>query len=205
MRNMISAGKAWFIFLLIAPALAQSRLTTPSPAATGPTYDISTGYTYLAMPLPSAGNVRLNGFDVSGSIDWSPRWGAVIDTNYLRASDVLSVSHPSYVLETQAGPKFYVLEHANTRIFVRALAGAALVDSAVPDNKTGFYHGWLVRPSFAAGAGLEQAVSGHLALRLNEDYLRTSFYDSAGAVLPQNNLRLTLSIVFQAKRNLGRF
>jgi hypothetical protein len=195
---------AFFVIMLMAPAVAQNRLTEPSPAVTGPAYDVSAGYTYLAMPLSGAGNVHLNGLDASGSIAWSPRWGAILDTNYLRASDVLGIAHPAYMLNSQFGPEFSPFERSNSRIFVRGLAGAALIDGAVADNKTGFYHGWLVRPSFATGAGFEQSVSRQFAIRINGDYLHTLFYDSAGAVLRQNNLRLTVSIVFRMKKTMQR-
>jgi len=85
-------------------------------------------------------------------------------------------------------------------VFVRALAGMALVDGAVPITKSEDFHGWELRPSYAFGGGVEHPVSGQLALRVIGDYLRTNFYDSAGAVQPQNNLRLTVSLVFRLKQ-----
>jgi len=201
MRHTIrTTGKLWFLMIMLAgSALAQNLLTTPAPAMTGPAYDVSTGYTYLAMPIPGVGQVHLNGLDASGSVAWSPRWGATLDTNYFRTSNVPGTAHQAYLLTTQFGPQFYPFERRNTRFFIRALAGPALIDGAAPAGKTGFYHGWLVRPSVAFGGGFEQAVSGHFAFRINGDYLRTSFYDASGAVLPQNNLRLTASIVFHMK------
>ena len=193
-----------FSIILVGSAMAQNLVTSsasapPAPAMTGPAYEISTGYTYLATPIPGAGQVHLNGVDASGSIEWSPRWGATLDTDFLRTSNVPGTSHQAYMVNIQGGPQFYLFEHRNTRVLVRALAGSALVDGAAPDNKTGFYHGWLVRPSFAAGGGIEQAVSSQFALRFNGDYLRTSFYDATGAVVPQNNLKMTVSIVFRKR------
>lgn len=192
------------VTILAGSAMAQNLVTSsasapPAPAMTGPAYEISTGYTYLATPIPGAGQVHLNGVDASGSIEWSPRWGATLDTNFLRTSTVPGTSHQAYMVNIQVGPQFNVFEHRNTRLFVRGLGGSALVDGAAPDNKTGFYHGWLVRPSFAAGGGVEQAVSSQFALRFNGDYLRTSFYDASGAVVPQNNLKMTVSIVFRKR------
>jgi hypothetical protein len=205
MRNTLgTTGKVWFaMIILIGPALAQNQLTGPSPAMTGPAYDFSTGYTYLAMPISGAGQLHLNGFDASGSISWSARWGAILDTNYLRSSDVPGTAHQAYMLDTQCGPEFYPFEHRNSRLFLRALAGSALVDGAVP-SKDGFYHGWLVRPSLAFGGGFEQSLSGKFAIRFNGDYLRTLFYDPIGAALPQNNLRLSVSLVIRTKRTAER-
>jgi hypothetical protein len=201
MRNtLVITGKVWCVMiLLIGSALAQSLLTTPSPAMTGPAYDFSTGYTYLAMPIPGAGQLHLNGLDASGSIAWNPRWGVTLDANYLRTSDVPGTAHQASVLNTRCGPELYLFEHRNTRFFVRALAGAALIDGAVP-AKDGLYHGWLLRPSLAFGGGFEQSVSRQFGLRFNGDYLRTLFYDPTGAVLLQNNLRLSVSLVIRARK-----
>ena len=189
----------FFAIVLVGTALAQNRVTEPAPAVTGPAYDVSTGYTYLTMEIPGAGRVHLNGLDASGSIALGPHWGATLDSSFLRTSDVLGTSHQSYMLNTQAGPEFYPFEHGNTRILVRALGGVALVDGAVPGSTTKYFHGWLLRPSYAFGAGIEHAISEQFAVRINGDYLRTSFYDSAGVVQAQNNLRLTASVVFRLK------
>ena len=190
---------------MVVPALAQSRLqSSPSPAVAGPAYDVGVGYSHLTMPISSAGRANLNGLDFSGSIGLSPRWGATLDSSYLYTSEVFSTLHQGYVLSLHTGPVFFPVEHGNTRVFVRALAGVGLVDGAVPVSETRDFHGWLLRPSYALGAGVEHAVSGQLAVRLNGDYLRTAFYDSAGTVQPQNNLRLTVSFVFRLKERPNR-
>jgi hypothetical protein len=168
-------GKLWFLIVMLAgPAVAQNLLTTPAPPMAGPAYEVSTGYTYLATPIPGAGQVHLNGVDASGSVAWNPRWGATLDTNYLRTSNVPGTGHQAYMLNIQCGPEFYLFEHRNSRVFVRALAGAALIDGAAPEGQIGFYHGWLVRPSLAFGGGFEQAVSRQFAVHFHGDYLHTS-------------------------------
>jgi|SRR5580658_1876810 len=207
MRNaMRTIGKICFIgLMMVAPALAQNQLqSAPSPAVAGPAFDLSAGYSRLSMPIPGAGRANLNGLDFSGNIGLSPRWGAILDSTYLYAPDVLSTHHQSYVVSLHTGPVFYPINHGNTRVFVRALAGMGLIDGAVPITETRNYHGWLVRPSYAVGAGVEQSVSPQLALRINGDYLRTQFYDSVGAVQPQDSLRLTVAFVFRLKQRPHR-
>lgn len=196
---MKTTGKiCLFVIALVGTALAQNRLVNePAPAVSGPGYDLGIGYSYVSMAMPSAGRVNLNGVNASGSIALSPRWGATIDTGYSRTSDVLGTSHPGYALTTQGGPVFYPLARGNTRMFLHALAGAALIDGAVPFNQTQFYHGWLFRPAYTVGGGFEHYLSGPLGVRVSGDYLRTSFYDSVGAVQPQNNLQLTVSLLFR--------
>ncbi|GEM_PF-1019387 len=201
MRNTFTvASKAWLVvILLIGTAVAQRVVTTPLPAMTGPAYEFSTGYSYLAMPIAGAGQVHMNGVDASGSVSWNPRWGLMVDTNYLRASDVPGTSHHAYMLNAQCGPEFYPLVLRKTRFFVQALGGAALIDGAVPATG-GIYHGWLMRPSLTFGGGVEQSISRRLAIRFNGDYLHTLFYDPSGAELPQNNLRVGLSLVIRKKK-----
>lgn len=205
MRNMLEiASKVWLAtIMLIGSALAQSLIMTPSPAIAGPAYDLSTGYTYLAMPIPGSGQVHLNGVDASGSVAWTSRWGLTLDTNYLRTSAVPGTAHEAYMLNAQCGPELYPFEHRNTRVFVRAIGGSALIDGAVP-ARGGLYHGWLVRPSLAFGGGFEQSVSARFAIRLNGDYLRTLFYDASGEALPQNNLRMTVSLVIRTRKAAER-
>jgi hypothetical protein len=203
MRNIIrTIGKICFFGLVMgAPALAQNQLvtTTPAPAVVGPAFDVSVGYTRLAMQMPAAGRANFNGLDFSGNIGLSPRWGATLDSSYLYTPEVLNTKHHGYVSSLLAGSVFYPVAHGNTRVFVHALAGAGLIDGAVPISDTQDFHGWLLHPSYAAGGGVEHTVSAKLAVRLNGDYVRTSFYDSTGTERPQNNLRLTMSFVFRLK------
>jgi len=195
----------FFVFVLVVPTLAQSQQAVgPSPAVAGPAYDVSVGYTYLSLAVPAAGRVNLNGLDVSGCVALSPRWGATVDSSYLRASNVLGTPHDGYLLSFHGGPVFYPVEHGNTRMFVHALAGAALVDGAVPKSETDYFHGWLARFSYAIGGGIEHSVSGPFAVRLSGDYLRTAFYNSAGAVQPQSNLQVAVSVVFRLKERQHR-
>lgn len=196
------AGKiSLFVLALVATALGQSRLeTAPVPAATGPGFAVSAGYTYLAMPLPAAGHVNLNGVDASGHVDVSSRWGATVDVSYVRASNVLDTGHNSYVLSALLGPVFYPIDHRNTRMFLHVLAGAGMVDSAVPVSGTRYLGGWVARFSDAAGGGFEHSLSGPFAFRIGADYLRTTFVDSAAVAHPQNNLRATISVVFRMRK-----
>ena len=189
--------------ILLGSAMAQNLVTAAPPAMRGPATDLSAGFTYSAMPIPGAGNVSFTGADVSGSIDWNAHFGATVDTSFLRTPTVPGTGHQAYVLNTQIGPQFYPFERGKTRFFVRALGGTAMIDGAVPADKTHIYHGWLVRPSLAFGAGFEQAVSGPIALRINGDYLRTLFYGSAGQAVPQNSFRMTASVVLRLRKLRG--
>ncbi len=187
-----------FALVLVVPALAQNQLQ-PGPPATafGPTYDVSAGYSYLSSTVPSAGRIGLSGFDVTGHANFLPHWGVAVDSGYVHTSNVLTTGQSGYTLTFLAGPVFHLFEQRKTQVFVHALAGAGLVESAVPVTGAEYVHGWVARPAYALGGGIEHSVVGPFAVRLTGDYLRTAWVNSAVDVSSQNNLRLTASIVFR--------
>jgi hypothetical protein len=184
--------------VLIVPALAQNQLQSGAPAtAYGPTYDVSCGYTYLSSTIPSSGRIGLSGLDVTGHANFLPHWGVAVDSGYVHTSNVLTTGQSGYTLTFLAGPVFHLFEHKKTQIFVHALVGAGLVDSAVPVSGAEYVHGWVARPAYALGGGVERSVVGPFAVRITGDYLRTAYVDSTVAVQSQNNLRLTASVVLR--------
>lgn len=188
---------SFFVFALVATALAQNVQSGPHAAAYGPSYDVSFGYSYLTSTIPTSGRANLNGFDAAGRVDLSQHWGGTVDVGYVRTSNVLSTGNGGYDLTFLIGPVFYPFERGKFRIFLHGLGGAGVVDAAVPVNSSKYLHGWVVRPAFAAGGGVERSIVGPFGLRLGGDYLRTAFVNSAAVVQAQNNLRFTLSIMFR--------
>lgn len=202
---MRTIEKVGFILLaLAAPVLAQNQREEPVPAVAGPpyampAYDMSVGYANFTTAMTSGQHVNLSGLDAGGSADLNSRWGAMVDSMYVRTSDVLGTRHAGYQLNFLGGPEFYPFGRRNTRFSVHALAGPALVDGAVPINTTDYYHGWLVRLSYAVGGGIEHALSGPFGVRVQADYLHSAFFDAQGAVRPQGNLRLSVSLVLRRR------
>lgn len=190
---------AALLFLLTLPALAQNAVPAVA-AAYGPAYDVSVGYTYLAMASTNGTNANLNGLDANGVVDFSRRWGGTVDATVVGNSNVFNLGHSSYVLTFLMGPVFYPLQTRNIRFSVRAMGGAGLVESAVAANQSTTLHGYVTRPSYAVGAGVEHTLFGPFAVRANGDYLRTAFVNSTATVHGQNNLRLTLSFVVRLKQ-----
>lgn len=192
------------IFLFAAPLLAQSSLESGEPAATatGPSFEASLGYVYFDMAMPSQ-RVALTGVDGSGLVRFNSHWGATIDSTYASTGNVLNTGHGANVLSFLAGPVFYVPGLAKAGLFVHALAGACRVDGAVPANGGYYLDGWVARPSYAFGGGLEHPIFRSLGLRVQGDYQRTTFADSTGAIQGQNNLRLTTSLVYRFGSGFG--
>jgi hypothetical protein len=202
MRDTMKIAKkiSFMLFALVVPAVAQNRMVAePSPAAAGLAYDMSVGYTNLNMAVPSARHVNLGGIVVGGSADLTPRWGAMADTTYVRTPDMLGTGHAGFQLSVLGGPEFHAFEHANNRLSLHGLAGAALADGAIPISGIDYFHGWLIRSAYGAGAGMDHALSGSFGVRLQADYVHSEFFDTTGAVRPQGSLRLAVKLVFHPK------
>ena len=186
------------MLFLFAPLVAQRFVSSVPPvAATGPVFEASAGYTYLALDTPSQQRVGLSGVDANGFLDFNSRWGMMVDSSYARAGNVLGTGHSANVLSFLIGPVFYPLDYGNTRIFVHTLAGVSLVNSAVPVKGTYYLGGTVTRFSYAVGGGIERTVAGPLAIRVGADYLRTTFADSTAEMRFQNNLRFVTGFVIR--------
>ncbi len=186
------------VFLLVAPLLAQAHFGASEAAAgaTGPAFEASLGYVYLSMATPSQ-RVGLTGVAGTGLVRVDSRWGATVDSTYAGTGNVLGTGHSGSILSCLVGPVFYPAGHRNASIFVHAMAGASWVDSAVPISGTTYMGGWIARPSYAVGGGVERHFFGPFAFRVQGDYQRTTFVNSTGATQGQNNLRLTTSLVYR--------
>jgi hypothetical protein len=185
------------IFLFVAPLMAQSRFDTQAAAtATGPSFEASLGYVYFSMATPSQ-RIGLAGVDASGLVKFDAHWAATADATYARTGDVFDTGHSANVLSFLAGPVFYPPILRKAGLFVRALIGASRVESAAPVNGTDYLDGWVARPSYAIGGGLEHSLFASLAVRVQGDYQHTTYGDSAGDIQGQNDLRLTTSMVYR--------
>jgi opacity protein-like surface antigen len=188
--------------LSIVLLLCASSLLGQAPAAKGPECDISAGYSYAGVNFSGKPTVNMQGVDVGATTDFTPRWGATLDSSYVRGGKDPGSGHGSYVLDFLVGPVFVPAQTENTRVLVRALAGVGLLDGSVPVDQL-YYRGWLTRFSWAVGTGIERNISGPFAVRVNVDYTRMKFVSSSLTVQPQNNIRVTASLVFRfaAPRN----
>jgi hypothetical protein len=194
-----------FLSIPFTCVFAQNGMQSgPPPSATGPGFDASVGYSFLTASIPGAGRQNMSGIDGAAHIDFFTRWGATVDSTYVRASDVLGTGNGGYVLTLLAGPVFYPVNGRNTRAFVQALGGAGLVDSAVPTNNTNYLHGWVARSAYALGGGIERSITNRFAVRVSADYLRTAFVDSSDVIQQQNNIRVTASFVVRLKEREPR-
>jgi hypothetical protein len=188
------------VVLFVAPLLAQSHLQGGAPVgATGASVEASVGYAYLSMQLPSQ-RIGLTGLNATGVLKIGPRWGAMVDSTYASTANVLSTGHGGNFLSVMAGPVYYLKASEKNEIFVLGLGGASRVDAAVPTSGTQYLGGFVMRPSFAIGGGVEHYFFNSIAIRAQGEYLHTTFANSADQLQGQNNLLLTTSIVYRFGR-----
>jgi opacity protein-like surface antigen len=184
------------LLLWVSPLLAQELRSGAIPAAKGPEYDVGIGYSQLTMNLSGHPTVNLTGAETSATMYSNRRWGATLDSSYVRGARDAGSRHGSYVFSALTGPVFVPAQNDNTRLLIRALAGVSLVDTSVPVGQL-YYRGWLSRFSWAVGMGLERNLSGPFTARLNVDYLRTRFMSTTATIQPQNDIRLSGMLVFR--------
>lgn len=184
------------VFLLVAPLLAQSRLSGAATGATGPSYEASLGFVYYSLDMPSQ-RVGLTGVDGNGLVKFYTHWGVTVDSTYARTGNILDTGHSASVMDFLAGPVFYPAVFRKTEIFIEALGGASRVNSAVPGSGSSYLAGWVTRPSYAIGGGVEHFLLESVAVRVQGDYQRTTYGYAANAIQGQNNVRLTTSIVYR--------
>jgi len=184
------------LFLLTSPLRGQQFRPNPVPAATGPSCDLSLGYSYLAMNLSGAPEANFVGANASGTMYFHPDWGHTVDASYVRAPRDPNSGHRRYVMSFLTGPVFVPMASDRTQLLVRSLAGIGLVDGGVPAGQMAF-RGWMARFTWAAGAGVERTISHQFGVRINGDYFRTRFVNTAGAVGPQNDIRVSAGFVYR--------
>ena len=184
------------VFLLVAPLLAQGRYNGPPAGATGPSFEAGLGYVFLSMEMPTQ-RISLQGGDAYALVKVSPRWGVTADSVYAHTGNVLGTGYNGNFLSALAGPVFYPVVHRNYGVFVRVMAGASWVDSAVPVSGPNYLGGWVARPSIAAGGGFEHSLFGPFSVRVAGDWQRTTFVNAADSPQVQNNLRVTTSFSYR--------
>jgi hypothetical protein len=159
-------------------------------------FNVSAGYSVTAAGLPASGRADLTGFNVSISADSGKRIGAKLDLGYARAANVLNSGRRMDILSYLVGPVFSVSNKRSLSTYAQLLAGGARVAGPVSNGNGTLITGYVNYPAWGLGGGVEYSVSPAFGFRVSVDYLHTHFYNSAGAVRGQNDLRVVNSFVY---------
>ncbi len=204
-RCFMSKAMSWKLVLVLVlfpvPAFAQ----LPFSAGYKPVVDASIGYSYVSLPIPSSTRINMNGLEASFAATFRSRFGAKVDLDYVRASNVLGSGRHSDVFTYMFGPMYYPVSNDLLTLYVQGLVGYSRIDGVVPNGAGGFNIAFTTAPSWAIGGGIERSITSSLAIRSETDYLHTSYTDSTAAFRGQSDLRITSSLVYRwGRRPSGR-
>lgn len=171
-----------------------SASQTPAQQATGnvPQFELSGGYSYVrANPANSNGGFNLNGGSGSFTYNFTDHFSAVAEFGAYSFSGLpggVSSTMYTYLF----GPRVSLRKSSRVIPFAQALLGGGRLtasSSGVNAGENGF--------AMALGGGVDVSVGSHFAIRLVQaDYLLTRFASVSGASATQNNLRVSVGIVF---------
>ena len=181
----ISMTRTFIGLLLALFCAARAAGQSPLPAGSGRLFDASIGYEFVSLGSPSSSRRNLNGADASFTMVMLPQFGVKADVGYatVKFSGGLRRDLFTYL----GGPVFYPTISRHYATYVQGLVGGAKVSGP---------EGYVNRFSLAFGGGAEIPLFSSFAMRVGADYLHTTFFNNSFALRGQNNLRVTVSVVY---------
>ena len=172
---------ALFIFLVSSAVIAASSLSLGQVA---PRWEVFGGYAYRnvdSTTLGFANRSNLNGFDVEGTFNITPRWGATADVGGQYGSQLTMYNF-------LIGPQ-YSLRRDKSKFFVHGLFGKAQNTVNISTaTRNGFES---VGRAIVAGAGYDLDLTPRFTFRVQADYLRTQTFGAT-----QSDIRASTGLVF---------
>jgi hypothetical protein len=191
-RMALRSASLLLLCLMSRCAFAQQDFAGAPPAGTGPVWNASLGYAFMAGAVRGSPTAITNGALGSIGVDVTARWGATLEASCGRSLANSSTQHSGFVASGLAGPVFYTNVASRRRVFVHALGGVTRIDATFPINETR----WVAHFSPAFGGGFEQQVSTKFAIRIGGDYLRARFFNSSNIISPQNSFFVSVTALF---------
>jgi opacity protein-like surface antigen len=166
--------------------------------------DFALGFTNVQMKVPGSGHVNMTGADATMTAQVLPRIAVTMDLTYARSQGVFGTGHHNDMLSYLAGPVFYVARQGRSTLFASILVGGARLNGINFSQNGSFFSGYVVKPAWSAGVGLQHAITPTVSLRLGVDYLRTTFFDHTSALKSENSLRTSATVVYAFGRGRRR-
>jgi hypothetical protein len=184
------------VCLMSGYAFAQQNFAGAAPAGTGPVWNASLGYAFMAGAVRGSSTATTNGVLGSIGVDVTAHWGATLEASCGRSFANSSTQQSGFVASGLGGPVFYPSVANRRRVFLHALGGVTRINATFPINETR----WVARFSPAFGGGIEQRVSSRFAIRIGGDYVRASFFNSSNRISPQNSIFVSVTALFSRTR-----
>jgi hypothetical protein len=138
----------------------------------------------------------MNGVDFGATLDLSRRFGLDLAGTYVRGEHILIASQPSNLLTYAGGVVVYPLDTKHVSVRVRALFGGAKQEGANLGRLGDFLTGFVNQSAWIVGGAVDYELDRSWSLRLSADYLRSSFFNPAGVLVPQNNFRAGVGVAY---------
>jgi opacity protein-like surface antigen len=161
----------------------------PIAAGYSPVINVSGGYSYVNLGVPSLHRLNLQGVELGVTVDIRSRFGIELDGSYTRGSNVYGSGHVADLLTYMAGPVFYPVQKKKLNVYVHGLLGGAR-ETGVNYNSTGeILLGYVGRVAWAAGGGAEYEIDRHLSVRVGCDLLNTAIFNPQLTIQRENSIR----------------
>lgn len=186
---------ATFCSLVCAANVSAQALPTGRASSA----DVSFGYSYIDQSVGQSSGAYLNGLDAGITVRVRSRFGVNADLGYARSSNLFGAPARSSILSYLAGPVLYLTPPQRLSAHVRGLVGGAKVVGPVPVPGGILIGGWATGFAWAVGGGVDYQLSHSIGVRSGVDFMRTPYFGSSSSPQAQNNIRITVSIVYSLR------
>jgi opacity protein-like surface antigen len=179
--------------LAVLPAKAQR----PVIAGQSTEFDASLGFAYTRLTVPGSGSTGMAG--PKGTFTAIPfrRVGLRADVAYQRSDNLLGTGHYNDALTYMGGPVFYAVRTARTYVYGQVLIGGARVAGVNNSQTANYLNGYVNHLAWSFGGGVQRKITQGLVLRLQGEYLHTSFFNPAEVVQGSYSPSGSLVVVYE--------
>jgi len=184
----------------VLPAKAQ----LPVAGGQSTAFDASLGFEYTRLAVPGSGRTGMAGPKGTFTVTPFRRWGVRADVAYQRSDNLLGTGHYNDAFTYMGGPVFYLIQKRHTNVYAQAMIGGARVGGVNNSESASYLNGYANRPAWSFGAGLQCNITPAVALRLQGEYLHTSFYNPAEMLQGSYSPSGSLALVYEFGRGHSR-
>lgn len=184
-------------FLCCLFAVLPVKAQVPLAAGTSTAFDTSLGFEYTRMAVPGSGRTGMAGPKGTFTVTPFRRWGVRADVAYQRSDNLLGTGDYNDAFTYMAGPVFYAIRTRRTNVYGQALIGGARVAGVNNSQSADYLNGYVNHLAWSFGGGVQYNFTRDLALRLQGEYLHTSFYNTAEIVQGSYSPSGSLVLVYQ--------
>lgn len=190
--------------LLCLLAVLPVKAQMPVVAGASTAFDVSLGGEYTRLTVPGSGNTGMAG--PKGTFTAIPfrRVGLRADVAYQRSDNLLGTSHYNDALTYMGGPVFYAIRTARTNVYGQVLIGGARVAGVNNSQTANYLNGYVNHLAWSFGGGVQRTIVQGLVLRLQGEYLHTSFFNPAEVVQGSYSPSGSLVLVYEFGRGHER-